>query len=85
MRHLLIDDIPNELYERLERHALKHEVSMSTLVRRAVLNELQRLEAEEQQGKLSPGYANGGSAAERIREDRTIRAEHLDRLRSPSD
>ena len=81
MESLLVDDIPSELYERLERHSLKYEVSMSGIVQRALRNELQRLEARERQGELHPRYANGGSAAEAVREDRMLRAEHLDRLR----
>ena len=81
MESLLVDDIPNELYERLERHSLKYEVSMSGIVQRALRNELQRLEARERQGELRPRYANGGSAAEAVREGRMLRAERLDRLR----
>ena len=79
MKHLLVDDLPDDLHERLEQHSLKYHVSMSGFVHRALERELQRVEELERCGELSEYYCVGDSA-EGIREERRLRDEHLDRV-----
>ena len=80
MEHLLVDGLPDDLFERLNRHSVKYSVSMSGFAQRAIERELERVEALERRGELSPYYCANGSGAEAVREERRLREEHLERV-----
>lgn len=80
MTHLLVDDLPDDLLERLDRHSVKYSVSMSGFAQRAIERELERVEALERRGELSPYYCANGSGAEALREERRLREEQLERV-----
>ena len=80
MAHLLVDDLPDDLLERLNRHSLEYSVSMSGFAQRAIERELERVEELERRGELSPRYCANGSGAEMLREERRLREEHLERV-----
>lgn len=80
MEHLLVDDLPDDLFERLNSHSVKYSVSMSGFAQRAIERELERVEELDRRGELSPYYCANGSGAEAVREERRLREEHLERV-----
>ena len=84
MTHLLVDDLPDDLLDRLDQHSVRYSVSMSGFAQRAIERELERVEALERRGELSPYYCANGSGAEALREERRLREEHLERVQRES-
>ena len=72
MGNLQVRNVPDELHERLRRHARENNCTMSTLVLSAVERELERLEWRERLAQL-PTTDLGVDAATLIAEERARR------------